>query len=78
MMVIIAHNQVHRPSDQDIKWMSPVQRKSPPVQVNEPYSNLDMWLLVGLHTATRSVQSTPVDNTPKRVWQNIEKEKDLA
>ena len=26
----------------DINWMSPVQGKSPPVQVKEPYGNLDM------------------------------------
>ena len=32
-----------------------------------------IWLLVGFHPATRSVQSTPADNTRKRVWQYIEK-----
>ena len=32
-------------------------------------------LLVGFHPATRSVQSTPADNTQKRVWQYIEKER---
>ena len=34
---------VHRPSDRDVNWMSPVQ-ESPPVQVKEkePYDNLDM------------------------------------
>ena len=34
--------------DQDVNWMSPVQGKSPPVQVKEPYSDLDMvtcWFL---------------------------------
>ena len=37
--------KVHRPSDRDVNWMSPVQGllgKSPPVQVKEPYGNLDM------------------------------------
>ena len=34
-----------------------------------------IWLLVGFHPATRSVQSTPADNTRKRVWQYIEKER---
>ena len=34
--------KVHRPSDRDVNWKSPVQGKSPPVQVKEPYSNLDM------------------------------------
>ena len=36
--------QVHRPSDRDVNRMSPVQGifKSPPVQVKEPYGNLDM------------------------------------
>ena len=33
---------MHRPSDRDVNWMSPVQGKSPPVQVKEPYGNLDM------------------------------------
>ena len=32
-------------------------------------------ILVGFHPATRSVQSTPADNTRKRVWQYIEKER---
>ena len=35
---------------------------------------ISIWLLVGFHPATRSVQSTPADNTRKRVWQYIEKE----
>ena len=34
--------KVRRPSDRDVYWMSPVQGKSPPVQVKEPYGNLDM------------------------------------
>ena len=34
-----------------------------------------IWLLVGFHPATRSVQSTPADNTRKTVWQYIEKER---
>ena len=37
---------------------------------------ISIWLLVGFHPATRSVQSTPADNTRKRVWQYIEKEKE--
>ena len=36
---------------------------------------ISIWFLVGFHPATRSVQSTPADNTRKRVWQYIEKEK---
>ena len=28
--------------DWDVNWMSPVQGKSPPVQVKEPYGNFDM------------------------------------
>ena len=36
---------------------------------------ISIWLLVGFHPATRSVQSTPADNTRKRVWQYIKKEK---
>ena len=33
---------MHGPSDRDVNWMSPMQGKSPSVQVKEPYSNLDM------------------------------------
>ena len=54
--------------------MSPVQGESPLVQVKELYGNLK-WLLVGFHPATRSVQSTPADNTRKRIWPYIEKER---
>ena len=39
---------------------------------------ISIWLLVGFHPATRSVQSTPADNTRKRVWQYIEKERKKA
>ena len=39
---------------------------------------ISIWLLVGFHPATRSVQSTPADNTRKRVWQYIEKERKLG
>ena len=34
---------MHRPSDRDVNWMSPVQGKSPTVQVKEPYGNLDIY-----------------------------------
>ena len=33
---------VHSPSDLDVNRMSPLQGKSPPVQVKEPHGNLDM------------------------------------
>ena len=65
---------MHRPSDRDVNWMSPVQGKSPPVQVKKPYSNLDM-VTCRLSSCNPSVQSTPADNTRKRVWQYIEKER---
>ena len=39
---VMFRNDWHRPSDWDVNWMSPVQGKSPPVQVKEPYGNLDM------------------------------------
>ena len=65
---------MHRPSDPDVNWMSPVQGKSPPVQVKELYSNLDM-VTNRLSSCNQSVQSTPADNTRKRVWQYIEKER---
>ena len=54
--------------------MSPVQGESPLVQVKDP-TVISIWLLVGFHPTTRSVQSTPADNTRKRVWQYIEKER---
>ena len=63
---------MHRPSDRDVNWMSPVQGESPLVQVKEPYGNFDM---VTCRPANRSVQSTPADNIRKRVWQYIEKER---
>ena len=37
---------MHRPLDQDVNWMSPVQGKSPLVQVKEPYGNLDMVTMI--------------------------------
>ena len=56
--------------------MSPVQGKSPPVQVKEPYGNFDMvQYLHAFILQPRSVQRTPADNTRKRVWQYIEKER---
>ena len=33
---------MHRPSDQDVNLMSPVQGESPLVQLKEPYSNFVM------------------------------------
>ena len=51
--------------------MSPVQGKSPPVlmtilcRLKNP-TVISIWLLVGFHPATRSVQSTPADNTRKQ------------
>ena len=61
--------------NQDVNWMSAVHGKSPPAQVKEPYSNLDTVTCIGFHPATRSVQSTLANNTQKRVWQYIEKER---
>ena len=51
-----------------------MQGKSPLCRLKNP-TVISIWLLVGFHPATRSVQSTPADNTRKRVWQYIEKEK---
>ena len=56
--------------------MSPMQGKSPPVQVKEPYGNLDMFTDVGFHPATRSVKiHLPI--ILERIWQYIEKERSL-
>ena len=33
---------VYGPLDRNFNWMSPLQGRSPLVQVKEPYSNLDM------------------------------------
>ena len=68
---------MHRPSDWDVNWMSPVQGESPLVQVKEPYGNFDM-VTCRLSSCTHSVQSTPADNTQKRVWQYIEKERKIT
>ena len=65
---------MHRPLDRDVNWMSPVQGKSPPVQVKEPYSNFDM-VTCRLSSCNPECTSTPADNTRKRVWQYIEKER---
>ena len=56
---------VHRPSDRDVNWMSPVQGKLPPKQVKEPYGNFDMVTCM-VTPATRSVPCTPADNARKR------------
>ena len=45
------------------------------VQVNPTVISIWLLLNVAFHPATRSVQSTPADNTRKRVWQYIEKER---
>ena len=37
---------MHQPSDRDVNWMSHVQGNSPPVQVKEPYDNLDMVFIL--------------------------------
>ena len=55
--------------------MSPVQRESHPLCRLKNPMVIYIWLLVGFHPATLGVQSTPTDNTQKRVWQYIEKEK---
>ena len=53
----------------------PLCRESHPLcRLKNPTTVISIWLLVGFHPATRSVQSTPADNTRKRVWQYIEKE----
>ena len=54
--------------------MSPVQRETPLVQVKEPYGNLDM-VTCRLSSCNPECTSTPADNTRKRVWQYIEKER---
>ena len=53
----------------------PLCRESHPLCRLKNPTVIYIWLLVGFHPATRSVQSTPVDNTRKRVWQYIEKGK---
>ena len=53
----------------------PLCRESRPLCRFKNPTLISIWLLVGFHPATRSVQSTPADNTRKRVWQYIEKER---
>ena len=53
----------------------PLCRKSHPLCRLKNPTVILIWLLVGFHPATRSVQSTPANNTRKRVWQYIENER---
>ena len=53
----------------------PLCRESHPLCRLKNPTVISIWLLVGFHPATRSVQSTPADNTRKRVLQYIEKER---
>ena len=53
----------------------PLCRESHPLCWLKNPTVISIWLLVGFHPATWSVQSTPADNTRKRVWQYIEKER---
>ena len=53
----------------------PLCRESHPLCRLKNRTLISIWLLVGFHPATRSVQSTPADNTRKRVRQYIEKER---
>ena len=59
--------------------MSPVQGKSHPVQVKEPYGNLDMVTCrlpsCSPECTNMFLKSAPANNSRKRVWQYIEKEK---
>ena len=52
----------------------PLCRESHPLCRFKNPTVISIWLLVCFHPATRSEQSTPADNTRKRVWQYIEKE----
>ena len=56
----------------------PLCRESHPLCRLKNPTVISIWLLVGFHPATRSVQSTPADNTRKRVWQYIEKERKVS
>ena len=53
----------------------PLWRESHPLCRLKNPTVISIWLLVGFHPANRSVQTTPADNTRKRVWQYIEKER---
>ena len=55
----------------------PLSRESHPLCRLKNPAVISIWLLVGFHPSTRSVQSTPADNTRKRVWQYIEKERNI-
>ena len=56
----------------------PLYRESHPLCRLKNLMVILVWLLVGFHPATQSVQSTPVDNTRNRVWQYIEKERKIC
>ena len=55
----------------------PLCRESHPLCRLKNPTVISIWLLVGFHPATRCVQCTPADNTRKRVWQYIEKERKI-
>ena len=75
-LILVSTKQVHHPLDLDVNWMSPMQEKSPPMQVKEPYSNLDMFI-VGFHPATRSVQSTSLPIMPMRAYGRTYRYRDI-
>ena len=45
---------VGRPLDPDVNWMSPVQGKSPRVQVKEPYGNFAVRRITENHSFTEN------------------------
>ena len=53
----------------------PLCRESHPLCRLKNPMVISIWLLVSFHPATPSVESTPADNTRKRVWQYIENER---
>ena len=53
----------------------PLCRESHPFCRLKNSTVISIWLLVGFYPATGSVQSTPADNTLKRVLQYIKKER---
>ena len=46
---------MHLLSDRDDNWMSPFHGKVPPVQVKEPYGNLDMVTLAEARVRQKDV-----------------------
>ena len=77
LIKLTLHNETKkRAHDSQIVRAKENLKLGPATDNDNLFMIISIWLLVGFHAATLSVQSTPADNTRKRAWQYIEKEKE--